>query len=274
MCGKVSVIMGVYNCEETLPAAIDSIINQTYDNWELIMCDDCSTDKTYSVAKSYAERFPDRIKVLKNDENMRLAFCLNRCLNVATGEFIARMDGDDLSHPERFERQIYFLKEHPDVDLVGTAMQRFNAQGYQDVVYGIDSPDRYTLRKAIPFCHATIMTYKRVYDALGGYTVSQRTMRAQDYDLWFRFFAYGFKGMNLREALYFVREDDNAIKRRTFKVRNNAFKTTVYGFNLLGYPKWWIIHPFITMILKSMVPAELYKFYRMYQANKVDENKL
>lgn len=265
---QISVIMGIYNCADTLSDAIDSILAQTYTNWQLILCDDCSTDKTYDIAKSYQERFPDKIILIQNETNSRLAYSLNHCLKYATGKYVARMDGDDISVPERFEKQIKFLKENPEYQLVGTAMQRFNEKGLADIVYAVDNPDYYTLRTKIPFHHATILTEKKMYDTVNGYTVSKRTMRAQDYDLWFRFYANGFKGTNMREALYLVREDENAIRRRTFKVRYNAFKTTLIGFKLLKYPKVWLIRPAVEMIVKSIVPFKLVEVYRNWQKHK------
>lgn len=268
--GKISVLMGIRNCAATLPAAIDSIIAQTYENWELIMCDDASSDETYNVAMGYACLYPDKMKVLKNETNRYLAYSLNKCLQLAEGEYIARMDGDDLSAPERFERQIAFLQAHPDIDLVGTAMQRFSDDGgLADVAAKPERPDRYTLRNTIPFNHATILTYKRVYDALGGYTVCKRTNRAQDYDLWFRFYAEGFSGANLQDALYFVREDLAAIKRRTLSVRMNALKTTYIGYSLLGYPKHWLVRPTLSAIGKSLIPSKAMLTYRNYQKRRV-----
>ena len=89
---KVSIIMGIYNCATTLPEAIDSIFAQTYSDWQLILCDDGSKDGTYVVAKAYQERLPDKIILLKNEENMGLNHTLNRCLQVAAGEYVARMD--------------------------------------------------------------------------------------------------------------------------------------------------------------------------------------
>ena len=262
---KISIIMGIYNCAGTLQEAVDSIINQTYKEWELIMCDDCSTDDTLQIALQYRNKYPEKIIVLRNKRNRRLAYSLNHCLTKASGEFIARMDGDDISLPDRFEKQIKYLREHPEIDLVGTAVQRFNEEGMADIVYAVDSPDYYTLRRRIPFHHATIVARRYVYDKLNGYTVAERTKRAQDYDLWFRFYHEGFQGSNLKEPLYLMREDAAAIRRRTATVRWNAYKTTVYGFNLLGYPKWWLIRPAAVMILKSIVPHKGIELYRKFQ---------
>ncbi len=258
--------MGIYNCAEYLPEAIDSILNQTYENWELILCDDASTDDTYSVAESYRCRFPEKIILIKNEKNSRLSYTLNHCLQHATGEYVARMDGDDISTPDRFEKEIRYLQEHPEYDLIGTAMQQFNENGPIRIVSKPEQVDKFSMRKMVPFNHATIMTYRRVYEKLGGYTVSERTNRAQDYDLWFRFFAADFKASNLQEVLYLVREDMNAIKRRTFKVRWNAFKTTRIGYKLLGFPKRWLIKEFVVMIVKSLVPYRLIYWYRKKQA--------
>ena len=269
--GKISVIMGVYNCALTLPEAIESILAQTYTNWEFIICDDCSTDNTYEVAEAYRQRFPDKITLIRNETNRKLAASLNHCLEYADGEYVARMDGDDISLPERFEKQIAYLREHPEIDLVGTLMQQFNDSGRGAIVPKTEHPDRFSLRRIVPFHHATIMTYKRVYDALGGYTVAERTARCEDYDLWFRFFDAGLKGATLQEALYLVREDEMAIRRRTFRSRWNGFETTRYGFKLLHYPKSWLLRPFASMLVKSMVPAKLMLLYRKWQSRGCEE---
>jgi len=264
----VSVIMGTYNCRDTLNDSIQSILAQTYTDWEFIICDDCSTDGTYELLKKYHEQYRERITILRNEKNQKLAFTLNRCLEAAQGEYIARMDGDDISVPNRLEKQLAYLKANPECDLVGTAMQRFSEKSLGAIDRKPEHPDRYSLRRMVPFHHATIMTYKRVYDSLGGYTVSERTIRGQDYDLWFRFFAAGFCGDNLEDALYMVREDEAAIRRRTVKVRWNTFKTTCYGFRLLHYPKWWIIRSAVEMVVKSLVPVKLVLVYRDWQTKK------
>ncbi len=266
--GKVSVLMGIYNCEKTLPEAIDSILAQTYTNWELILCDDCSTDHTYEVASEYAKKYPEKIILLKNEVNSRLAFSLNHCLQNATGKFAARMDGDDKCTPDRFEKQLEYLHAHPDAVLVGTAMQRFSDDGsFGAIDVRPANPDKFTPHKEVPFNHATILTYKYVYDNLKGYTVCPRTVRGQDRDLWYRFFAAGYKGVNTDEPLYLVREDEAAIKRRTAKVRWNSFKTDIIGYRLLGYPLKWYLRPLINL-MKIFVPTSLVLKYREMQAKK------
>jgi len=264
--GKISVIMGIYNCAATLPDAIESILRQTYGDWELIMCDDCSTDDTYAVAQEYQKKYPDRIKLLRNEKNSYLAYTLNHCLSEATGKYVARMDGDDRSAPERFERQVEFLQTHPDIQLVGTAVQHFNEKEYTSLMLAPVHPDKYTMRDASPFKHATILTYKYVYDRLGGYCVSDRTRRSQDRELFFRFFAEGFRGDNINEPLYLGLDDLSAVKRRTLRVRWNSFLITRDGYRLLGFPRRWIIKPFCKTVVKSMIPYQLVYRFRSRKA--------
>lgn len=250
---KVSIIMGIFNCSDTLADSIESIIGQKYGNWELIMCDDASTDSTTSIAKEYARRYREKIILIHNEENMGLSYSLNHCLKFASGMFIARMDGDDLSLPDRLEKQISYLKTNQDIQLVGCGMQEFSDKGLGMIRKNKQSPDKYDLRVGPCFCHATIMTYKYVYERLGGYTVSSRTRRTQDYDLWFRFFAAGFSGANLNDILYHARVDGNAYKKRNTKLYFWAVVTRLKGFRMLNFP--FRYYPYILKPMLSLINA-------------------
>lgn len=214
---KVSIIMGVYNCQDTVEESIESIIHQTYQNWELIICDDASTDGTYEKVLHYAKRDPERIRLIRNKNNQRLAASLNRCLAEAKGEWIARQDGDDLSVSTRLEKQVHFLETNPDYDVVGTAMTVFDESGTKGVRALASAPDRKVLARGTPFCHGTIMMRASAYKTLNGYRSVKTTRRMEDIDLWIRFFAAGMKGFNLQEPLYLVREDEAAFQRRKFR---------------------------------------------------------
>ncbi|OLP65282.1 putative glycosyltransferase EpsE [Bacillus pumilus] len=214
---KVSVIMGVYNCQDTVAESIESIIQQTYQNWELIICDDASTDSTYEKVLHYAKREPDRIRLIRNKTNQRLAASLNRCLAEAKGRWIARQDGDDVSVPTRLEKQVHFLETNPDYDVVGTAMTVFDESGTKGVRALVSEPDRRVLARGTPFCHGTIMMKASAYNTLNGYRSVKATRRMEDIDLWIRFYEAGMKGFNLKEPLYLVREDEAAFKRRKFR---------------------------------------------------------
>lgn len=262
---KISVIMGIYNCEATLSEAIDSIISQTYTNWELIMCDDGSTDETYKVAELYRVQYPQKIKLLRNTRNMKLSYTLNQCLGAASGELIARMDGDDVSDCERLQKQVDYLQSNPEIHLVGTSMQCFDDSGRHSIRVPVKNPNPLTLRDRTPFFHATIMTYKWVYDALGGYSDDPHAERTEDIELWFRFFNQGFKGANMDEVLYYVREDYETIKRRTTLNRINNFRIRAWGFRLLGFPKRWLLKLALLTVIKILVPPCFVKWIRQYQ---------
>ena len=266
---RVSIIMGIYNCEKTLVRAIDSILEQTYADWELVMCDDGSKDGTYQLVTEYQRRYPDKIVLLKNPQNMRLAATLNHCLEVAQGEYIARMDADDESLPERLQREVEFLDSHPEIDCVGTGRIIFDDEGEYGTCAELENPTKETIIKHMPFAHPTIMMRASVYKALGGYTVSKETMRAEDADLWFRFFAAGYKGYVIQELHYRYRESKEDFKKRTFKAALGARKVKLKGYQLLGVPKRkWILA--WKPVLVALIPKSImFKYHRKkYQKEK------
>lgn len=265
----VSIIMGAYNAASTIRAALDSILAQTFTDWEFIICDDSSSDDTLQICREYAAAHPGRFRVLTNERNMKLPATLNRCLSVARGKLIARMDADDLSTPARLALQVAFLESRPDVDLVGSSMQRFDRSGLGSLVVPVERPDRNTLRRRVPFCHATILARREVYEEIGGYNESTRTSRGQDVDLWFNFYRLEMVGFNLLEPLYMVREDAAAIRRRTATVRWNSFLTMVNGYRMLGYPIHWYVRP-VLELGKVLVPFRAQQWYRRWQARRAE----
>lgn len=251
----VSIIMGVYNGEKTLRQAIDSIIAQTYKDWELIVCDDCSNDKSLEIMSNYS-RTDFRIKVISNDENKGLAASLNHCLEYVHGEYIARMDCDDISVTDRLEKQIRFLDSHPEIDICGTYMQSFNDDGLHNIIPNKKSPTKYDLPKGAPFYHATIMVRTYVMKSLNGYCVSRHTERTEDVDLWYRFFAAGFSGENIEEPLYQVRIDEAAQKRRKLKYMFHASYIVWNGCAMLNLPFYYRIYcvkPVLSWILSPTI---------------------
>lgn len=264
--------MGFYNNEITLSRAIESIVNQTYDNWELIMCDDGSTDKSYIIAEEYRNKFSGRIVLLRNSHNMHLANALNRCLEVSTGEYIARMDADDESVSTRFEKQVNFLSARPDCILCGTGCVIFDEiSGSEKIVECVETPDKYTIYSHTPFNHATIMCHKRLYTELGKYSESSIAIRCEDKDLWYRFFAAGYKGCNINEPLYKVYENESSIYRRTPRSRWNIFLTNIKGYKKLDFPWYWYYKPFLN-VLKILVPRRLLILIKMRRSNRERKN--
>lgn len=138
---RISVIMGIYNCASTLIEALDSLYAQTYEDFKIILCEDGSCDNTYEVARQYAERH-DNIVLLQNERNMGLNFTLNRCLEYADTEYVARMDGDDISLPQRFEKEIRFLDAHDEYGFVSGQMIYFDKMEIFYVVEKMESHQR------------------------------------------------------------------------------------------------------------------------------------
>lgn len=256
---KVSVLMGIYNCEKTLSDAIDSIINQTFTDWELIMCDDGSTDNTYKIARKYKDHYSDKIVLLSNNNNCGLNITLNNCLRNAKGDYIARMDGDDISSPTRLQEEVQFLDEHPEYAIVSMPMIYFDEDGVFKTGNQCGEPLLQNFAKGTQFCHAPCMVRREAFLAVNGYSINQNRLRVEDWDLWIRMYEKGFRGFNLSKPLYWMRDDRNAFKRRQFKYRINEARVSVSAVNKLHLSKkyyLWALKP----IIVGLLPSKLYMY--------------
>ena len=257
---KISVIMGIYNVGDTLGEALDSIFAQTYQDFEVIMCDDGSDDNTLEIANVYQEKYPNKIVILRNEKNMGLNHTLNRCLDKVTGEYVARMDGDDICIPTRFEKQVRFLQENPDYAIVSSPMVYFDEKGDFGIGKAIEYPKREDFIVGNPFCHAPVMIRTEAYKKVGGYTVDKRMLRVEDVDLWFKLYEAGYKGYNIQEPLYKMRDDREAVSRRKFRYRVNSTYTRIVGFRRLKMPLRY--YPYtIKPILVGLLPVPLYRYF-------------
>ena len=254
---KISIIMGVYNCAAYLREAVDSILRQTCEDWTLIMCDDGSKDDSYTVAQSYVERYPEKIILIRNEKNMGLNFTLNHCLQYADSEYVARMDGDDVSLPDRLERELAFLEAHPEYDIVSSPMLYFDESGVWGRGRACEKPAPENFIKGTPFCHAPCMVRKQALDSVGWYSREPWTARVEDYDLWFRMYAKGSRGYNISEPLYMMRDDENAYARRRFRYAVNEMRVRRNGYRLLGIPLSKRVYAF-RPIAVWLLPKALY----------------
>lgn len=178
--------MSVYNGERYLEEAIESILAQTFRDFELLIVDDGSTDKSAKILAGAASR-DVRIRIVTNPSNIGLTRSLNKALAEARGTLIARMDADDIALPERLERQIAFLQNNPEVGVVGTAYRFINGRGEtigEKVILGDNRLIQRVLIRFNPFLHSSVMIRKGLLDRIGGY--DERYKKAQDYDLWMR----------------------------------------------------------------------------------------
>lgn len=259
---KISIIMGIYNCAKTLPDAIDSILNQTITDWQLIMCDDGSVDNTYEVAYSYQKLYPDKIIVVKNKINRGLNYTLNKCLKLASGEYIARMDGDDVCVPDRFAKELTTLLENPEIAIVSSDMDFFDENGTWGLIQHPTFPQKTDFIRESPFCHAPCMIRREAMISVGGYTDKKCFLRVEDYHLWMKLYDAGYKGQNLHEVLYSMRDDRAAYSRRKFRYRiNEAYVKLLIAlkFRLPVTQYIHILRPIIVGLLPGVIYDKLHK---------------
>lgn len=249
----VSIIMGVYNAESTLGEAIDSIINQTYENWELIICDDGSTDNSLAVANGYTD---SRIVVIKNECNMGLGYSLNRCLEKAKGRYIARMDADDVSLSARIEKEVLFLKNNPEYGVVSSAITTLNTYKNNSLRRLISEPKAEDFIKGSPVAHAPSMMRRECIDAAGGYSESKDTLRVEDIDLWIKLLLIGCRFYVLDEPLYSIRFNYNSVKRQKLKYRWNGAIVRLKGCKQLRLPAKYYLLSFRTVFI-GLIPASI-----------------
>ncbi len=179
----VSVIMPAYNAEKYIAQAIESILGQTYKDFELIIINDCSCDRTEEIILSYDD---PRIVYVKNEQNLGVAKTLNVGLEIAKGEYIARMDADDMSLPQRFAKQVAFLNANEDVAVLGTNVETFNETGTICTGWSATDPEQMKVDMlfACGLAHPSVMMRTNVIRQLGGYAPDYHGL--EDYELWCR----------------------------------------------------------------------------------------
>ena len=207
----ISVIMGTYNPDKRIEAAVLSIIQQTEKNWELIICDDGSDEKHAKYIESVCCS-NSKIRMIRNDSNRGLAYSLNRCLKLSRGEFIARMDDDDISMPDRFTCQLQFLQNNPQYGWVGSQAVLYDEYGDWGVAERPKIPGTKDFLPFSPYIHSSVMFRSDVLKKTKGYMVSDRTRLCEDYELFYR----------------------NAVNDL-----EKAKQTREYGLDIMNHPNWF-----------------------------------
>lgn len=200
----ISVVMPVYNSAKYLPLAIESILHQTYTNFEFIIIDDGSTDTSWKIINRYS-RQDKRIKTQRNALNLGICRTLNYGLSLAKGKYVARMDGDDWSYPDRLFRQVSFMKSHPKVVICGGNIQVCDRdlKILNHRSYPISNREiRQKILRMNPFAHPVTMYQRETAIKVGGY--NEKLFTVEDYDLYFRLGNYG-KFANLPATLLKLR---------------------------------------------------------------------
>lgn len=240
----VSVIIACHNAENYIDDCLESIVSQTYNNLEIIICDDASTDGSYEKLLFWKEK-DSRIIILQNEENLFAAATRNKCIEASKGEYLLIHDIDDMSFPNRVEVLLEQLRKE-DIDFVSCGVADFNKNKEDIVSYRIpkkEYPTKKSFLWTLPFFHAATLFKRECMIKIGGYRIAPETRRCQDYDMFMRLYAAGYKGKNISDVLYYYRLDEANYKRRTWAARKGEIKIRKQRFKDLGLMPWAL--PFV-----------------------------
>lgn len=257
---QVSILMASYNGAKFIGQALDSIVNQTFSDFELIVINDASSDNTLKISEEYASK-DSRIRLYSNEKNLGLTASLNTALKYVSPDckLICRMDDDDVCMPNRLEMQTDYFRRHDDADVVGS--NAFIIDDENRIIGERKMPAEHekimlSLPRYNPMIHSSTMIKCDVLKSVGGYNENFRT--SQDYELWFRLAASGAKFANISENLLKYRETRSTQRRKSMKYRFNDFKIRKSGYKMLKLPfrKYvWLALP----LLIGLAPEPIYK---------------
>jgi glycosyltransferase involved in cell wall biosynthesis len=238
----VSVLLPVFNGDKYLGAAIESILSQSFSDFEVVVVDDGSEDNSYAVAKSYND---SRVSILRQ-KNRGLAAALNSGLAAARGKYIARQDQDDVSLPERFALQMQYLERHPSCALLGTAAQIFEGDKPTERFHRHPTDCarlRFELLFNNPFVHSSVMFRKDAALSLGGYSTDPARQPPEDYELWSKL-ARKWEVRNLPDVLVHYRETPGSMSRKPGSAYRECLRL-VTAENLAHYSGARAVSPLI-----------------------------
>lgn len=259
---KISVIMGVYNAEpEQLLQSVESIRRQSLQAWEMLLYDDGSTP-AYAQAIRRAAALDSRIRTLRGEQNRGLAYALNQCTLHAHGCFLARMDADDLSVPDRLEKQSAFLQAHPQYQWVGSNAFLIDENGVWGLQKVPAAPQVKDFLPHSPYIHPSVLFRREALMQSGGYSDSPQFFLCEDYELFMRLHQSGGRGYNLQEPLLYYREDASAYRRRTIARRLRELRLRYHGFQALGILNAATFPYVLKPLLAGAVPTALQRWVR------------
>ena len=216
-----------------LKAAVDSVLNQSFKNFEFLIYDDGSDEECRKVIQEI-EKQDARIHILRGEENRGIAYGLNQCILRAKGQYLARMDGDDLSLLRRLEVQAAFLDANPAYDYVGAAAALLEGEELWGTRQMAAAPQKEDFLSFSPYIHPSVMFRREVFEKYGLYDTSDLCRRCEDYELFMRLHSKGSYGYNLKEILLHYREEKESYKKRTFISRRKEARLRRQKFPALG----------------------------------------
>lgn len=266
---KISVIMPFYNCKDFLDDSIQSILNQTFSDFEFIIINDASTDNSDKIVKKYLD--DERIIYIKNRKNEGIVYNLNHGLDIAKADIIARMDGDDISDITRFKKQYEFLKNNLSIDVVGSFIKIIDEKNNK-----IGERKKMTDPKKIKkdflihssLVHPTTMYRKKPVLDIGKYR--KKYLHTEDLDLWYRLVYSGCNVSNIPEFLLKYRIHSNSCtkygRKKVFKqMQSRIYAIKKYKIKLRFKDYYFILIHFITgLILSGKMKQRLEGFYKKY----------
>ena len=245
----VSVILPAYNCGKYIGRAIDSMLRQTFPDFELIIVNDGSTDNTEQIIHSFND---PRLIHVKNAKNEGLINSLNRAIELSRGKYLARMDGDDISQPERLEKQKRYLDQNRDISVVATTIEFINEQEEKTGEWNLDRQTiapgqiKRAMLKQNCIAHPTVMMRSEIIKELK-YQPYQKNI--EDYDLWLRVLSRGHKIAKIDEPLLLYRIHGNSITSLYLKNANPYFKHL--GMKLRFLSKFSPVNSFSMAVFRS-----------------------
>jgi glycosyltransferase involved in cell wall biosynthesis len=278
----VSVLLPVYNGEEFVQKAINSILDQSFHDFELVVINDGSTDNT----KAILDQFQDsRLRII-HKPNEGLCKTLNLGLQIARGKYIARIDADDLADPERLEKQVAFLETHPEIAVVGSASKVVYSDGTEQIRLRPLEPHSILqhIIKICPLAHPSVFMRKDAALSVGGYDTtydgSLGRSAGEDYHLWVRMLAKGFQLANLPEPLVTLRKGNTSITgsmplgfRLLQRVKMRLWAKRTLGLGWKAYPEICLV---VVLTIISQLGFRLDRVFNsitMYGSYSKDDEK-
>ena len=265
---KISVLISVYKSEtpECLDLSLKSVLeDQTLLPYEIVLIEDGPLgDDLLTVIEKWQKLFQGRFIIVRNEENIGLTKSLNKGISYATGDLIARMDSDDISHPERFAKQVKYLQEHLDIMVVGGSLQEFRApMELMDIrKYPLTHEEIVNkIHRACPLAHPSVMMRSEVFSA--GIRYDERYRTSQDIALWFTLLKRGYRLANIEDVVLYFRHNDNIYQRRGRNKAVNEFKIYMSGIRALyGIFSWRYVFPICRFVSRILPPSLIEYIYK------------